>query len=88
LLIFLLKTELVYIKYTKASSAALALEEMNDKCFESNMQCPLKVYISNSKSELANNQFENEIHLHMQRLFIVFEKNLNREDINNAFKVD
>jgi len=66
----------------------MALEEMNGKCFESNMKWPLKIFISNSKSELVNNQFENEIHLQMQRLFIVFEKNLNQDDINNAFKVD
>ncbi len=61
---------------------------MNGKCLNNNHKLPLKIFISNSKMELSNYQFENELHLQMQRLFLVFEKTLSKEELKNAFKVN
>jgi hypothetical protein len=82
-----IEKELVYIKFSKASSAALALEEISGTYLNGNLKNPLKVFISNSRSETLTNQFENELHLQMQRLFIIFDKRFNKEDLSNAFKI-
>ncbi|XP_062600321.1 RNA-binding protein 45-like [Saccostrea cucullata] len=73
----------VYIKYSKASEAALALEEMNMKTLPGHPK-PLKVIIASSKREGAvRDPREDEKNL---RLFVICPKTYTKEDLRKEFE--
>ncbi|XP_048754378.1 RNA-binding protein 45-like isoform X2 [Ostrea edulis] len=73
----------VYIKYSKASEAALALEEMNMKTLPGHPK-PLKVIIASSKREGAvRDPREDEKNL---RLFVICPKSYSKEDLRKEFE--
>ena len=55
-IIFIHQKGIAYIKFTKASHAAKAIEELNGKLLSNRHAKPLKVIISNSKNEKKLNQ--------------------------------
>jgi hypothetical protein len=77
---------IAYIKYSKTSHAAKALEELNG-CLLNKHAKPLKVIISNAKNEKSNG---NEIvdSDRMLRLFVVIPKTFRKRDLRDAFKVN
>ena len=73
-----------YITYSKASEAALAIEEMNGKCISNNPK-PLKVLLANSRRE--GNIRDPKEDEKMHRIFIMVPKSFTEEDIRERFKV-
>ncbi|XP_052683190.1 RNA-binding protein 45-like [Crassostrea angulata] len=73
----------VYIKFSKASEAALAMEEMNMKTLPGHPK-PLKVLIASSKREGAvRDPREDEKNL---RLFVICPKSYSKEDLKKEFE--
>lgn len=73
----------VYIKFSKASEAALAMEEMNMKTLPGHPK-PLKVLIASSKREGAvRDPREDEKNL---RLFVICPKSYSKDDLKKEFE--
>ncbi|KAK3103354.1 hypothetical protein FSP39_018679 [Pinctada imbricata] len=73
----------VYIKYSKTSEAALAMEELNGKTIEGNPK-PLKVMIASSKREgSVRDPREDEKYL---RLFVIVPKSYTKDDLKKEFE--
>jgi len=73
---------IAYIKFSKTSEAALAVEEMNGRCIGQHPR-PLKVMIAHSKDQGKGRESNEEERL--LRLFVVISKDLNEEDLKNYF---
>lgn len=73
---------IAYVKFSKTSEAALAVEEMNGRCIGQHPR-PLKVMIANSKDQGKGRESNEEERL--LRLFVVISKDLNEEDLKNYF---
>lgn len=77
---------IAYIKYSKTSHAAKAIEELNGKCLNG-YQKALKVIVSNSKNDtkanIANETTDSD---RMLRLFVVIPKDFKKKDLRDSFK--
>ena len=71
-----------YIKFSKTSEAALAMEEMNGKCIGSHPR-PLKVLIAHSRDQGSRREMNEEERL--VRLFVVVPKSLSESDLKEHF---
>ncbi|KAB7493749.1 RNA-binding protein 45 [Armadillidium nasatum] len=71
-----------YIKFSKTSEAALAMEEMNGRCI-GNHPRPLKVLIAHSREQGSRREINEEERL--LRLFVVVPKTLNESDLREHF---
>ncbi|XP_078320418.1 RNA-binding protein 45-like isoform X1 [Crassostrea virginica] len=73
----------VYVKFSKASEAALAMEEMNMKTLPGHPK-PLKVLVASSKREGAvRDPREDEKNL---RLFVICPKSYTKDDLKKEFE--
>uniref|UniRef100_A0A1B6D106 RRM domain-containing protein n=1 Tax=Clastoptera arizonana TaxID=38151 RepID=A0A1B6D106_9HEMI len=72
----------VYIKFSKTSEAALALEEMNGKTIAENTR-PLKVMIAHNRDQGSKRE-ENE-NDRLLRLFIVVPKSMTEDELRTIF---
>lgn len=72
----------VYIKYSKSSEAALAMEEMNGKVL-ANAPKPIKVMIAHSREQGSKKDDDPE---RLLRLFIVVPKSMTEEELREHFK--
>ncbi len=94
---------IAYIKYTKASQAATAIEDLNGKLLNNKHAKPLKVIISNSKNDKKLNSTQTSSSScsstsltsniiidndRMLRLFVVIPKDFRKKDLRDAFKVN
>ncbi|KAF5288718.1 hypothetical protein FQA39_LY15290 [Lamprigera yunnana] len=73
-----------YIKYTKTSEAAHALESMNGKILGDTTR-PIKVMIAASRDQGAKRDGNEEEKI--QRLFVIVPKSMTDEDLYNTFKI-
>ncbi|KAG4078717.1 hypothetical protein HA402_015307 [Bradysia odoriphaga] len=73
---------IVYIKFNKTSSAALALEEMNGKVLP-NSSRPIKVLVASSRNQGSGRQ-ENEQEKYV-RLFVIVPKDMSEDDLRAEF---
>lgn len=74
---------IIYVTYSKASEAALAIEEMNGKSMGENPR-PMKVILANDRSEgSVRDPKEDE---KMLRLFIIVPSGFTQEDIEKDFR--
>ena len=71
-----------YIKFSKTSEAALAMEEMNGKCIGSHPR-PLKVLIAHSRDQGSRREMNEEERL--VRLFVVVPKSLGESELRDHF---
>jgi len=71
-----------YIKFSKTSEAALAMEEMNGKCVGSHPR-PLKVLIAHSRDQGSRREMNEEERL--VRLFVVVPKSLSESELREHF---
>ena len=73
---------ITYIKYSKTSEAALAMEEMNGRCIASCPR-PLKVLIAHSRDQGSRRDMNEDERL--VRLFVVCPKSSTEQDLKNHF---
>ena len=73
---------ITYIKYSKTSEAALAMEEMNGRCIGSCPR-PLKVLIAHSRDQGSRRDMNEEERL--VRLFVVCPKSATEEELKGHF---
>lgn len=73
----------VYIKFSKTSEAAKALEEMNGKLINESER-PIKVLVANSRNQGSRKYTENEEEKYL-RLFVLIPKDMNESDLTNEF---
>ncbi|XP_071451413.1 RNA-binding protein 45 [Hetaerina americana] len=71
-----------YIKFSKTSEAALAMEEMNGRCIGSHPR-PLKVLIAHSRDQGSRRDMNEEERL--LRLFVVVPKSMTEKDVREQF---
>ena len=71
-----------YIKFSKTSEAALAMEEMNGKCIGSHPR-PLKVLIAHSRDQGSRREMNEDERL--VRLFVVVPKTLSEAELRDHF---
>ena len=71
-----------YIKFSKTSEAALAMEEMNGKCIGSHPR-PLKVLIAHSRDQGSRREMNEEERL--VRLFVVVPKSMGESELREHF---
>jgi hypothetical protein len=71
-----------YIKFSKTSEAALAMEEMNGRCIGSHPR-PLKVLIAHSRDQGSRREMNEEERL--VRLFVVVPKSMSETDLKDYF---
>lgn len=71
-----------YIKFSKTSEAALAMEEMNGKCI-GNHPRPLKVLIAHSRDQGSRREMNEDERL--VRLFVVVPKSLSESELREHF---
>lgn len=75
---------IVYIKYSKTSEAAHALEEMNGKCLGVPSGArPLKVLVASSRNQ-GSGRSDNEQDKYV-RLFVIVPKGLTEDDLRTEF---
>nr|XP_006825569.1 PREDICTED: RNA-binding protein 45-like [Saccoglossus kowalevskii] len=72
-----------YVKFAKASQAALAMEEMNGKALGSETK-PIKVMMANSRSSGSSRDIDQSEEL--MRLFIIIPKKSTEDDIREKFE--
>ena len=73
---------ITYIKFSKTSEAALAMEEMNGRCINGSPR-PLKVLIAHSREQGSRRDMNEEERL--VRLFVVCPKTATEEDLRDHF---
>jgi RNA recognition motif-containing protein len=78
---------IAYIKYSRASEAARAVEEMSGKYLNDRHQRPVKVFISGCKNQIDRNQPNGEIYDRMMRLIVMVNKKFTKYDLKNVFSV-
>lgn len=71
-----------YIKFSKTSEAALAMEEMNGRCISTNPR-PLKVLIAHSRDQGSRRDMNEDERL--VRLFVVVPKSMSEPDLRQHF---
>jgi len=71
-----------YIKFSKTSEAALAMEEMNGRCIGSHPR-PLKVLIAHSRDQGSRREMNEEERL--VRLFVVVPKSMGESELREHF---
>jgi len=71
-----------YIKFSKTSEAALAMEEMNGRCIGSHPR-PLKVLIAHSRDQGSRREMNEEERL--VRLFVVVPKSMGESELKEHF---
>jgi hypothetical protein len=71
-----------YVKFSKTSEAALAMEEMNGRCIGSHPR-PLKVLIAHSRDQGSRREMNEEERL--VRLFVVVPKSMSESDLREHF---
>lgn len=71
-----------YIKFSKTSEAALAMEEMNGRCIGSHPR-PLKVLIAHSRDQGSRREMNEEERL--VRLFVVVPKSMGESELRDNF---
>lgn len=71
-----------YIKFSKTSEAALAMEEMNGRCVGSHPR-PLKVLIAHSRDQGSRREMNEEERL--VRLFVVVPKSMGESELREHF---
>uniref|UniRef100_A0A6M2DND7 Putative rna-binding protein 45 n=1 Tax=Xenopsylla cheopis TaxID=163159 RepID=A0A6M2DND7_XENCH len=74
---------IAYVKFSKTSEAAKALQEMNGRCVGSSSR-PLKVLVANSRDE-GSTRDSNEGEKYI-RLFVAIPRSMNEDDVENKFK--
>jgi len=74
---------IAYIKFSKTSEAALAVEEMNGRCIGEHPR-PLKVLIAHSRDQGPVRDAINEEE-RLLRLFVVVPRDLEEEDLKDEF---
>jgi RNA recognition motif. (a.k.a. RRM, RBD, or RNP domain) len=79
---FYLTTGVAYIKFSKTSEAALAMEEMNGRCI-GNHPRPLKVLIAHSREQGSRRDSNEEERL--LRLFVVVPKAMSDAELREHF---
>ena len=72
-----------YIKFSKTSEAALAMEEMNAKCIPGSPR-PLKVLIAHSRDQGSRREMNEEERL--LRLFVVVNKSMAEPELKEHFQ--
>lgn len=72
-----------YIKYSKTSEAAKALEEMNGKTIGDNSR-PIKVLVAANRQQGSRKQTENEEEKYL-RLFVLIPKEMTEEALRDEF---
>jgi len=73
---------IAYIKFSKTSEAAVAIEQLNGRCIGDHPR-PLKVLIANSRDQGNSREFKEEERL--LRLFVVVPKDQVETDLNEYF---
>ncbi len=73
---------ITYIKFSKTSEAALAMEEMNGRCVAGSPR-PLKVLIAHSRDQGSRRDMNEEERL--VRLFVVVPKSYNEDELRSHF---
>lgn len=73
----------VYIKFSKTSEAAKALEEMNGKLINESER-PIKVLVANSRNQGSRKYTENEEEKYL-RLFVLIPKDMNEKELTDEF---
>jgi len=71
-----------YIKFSKTSEAALAMEEMNGRCIGSHPR-PLKVLIAHNRDQGSRREMNEDERL--VRLFVVVPKTMGENDLRDHF---
>jgi len=71
-----------YIKFSKTSEAALAMEEMNGRCIGTHPR-PLKVLIAHSRDQWSRREMNEDERL--VRLFVVVPKSTGENDLKDHF---
>lgn len=71
-----------YVKFSKTSEAALAMEEMNGRCIGSHPR-PLKVLIAHSRDQGSRREMNEEERL--LRLFVVVPKSMGESELKEHF---
>ena len=71
-----------YVKFSKTSEAALAMEEMNGRCIGSHPR-PLKVLIAHSRDQGSRREMNEEERL--VRLFVVVPKSMGESELREHF---
>jgi len=71
-----------YVKFSKTSEAALAMEEMNGRCIGSHPR-PLKVLIAHSRDQGSRREMNEEERL--VRLFVVVPKSMGETELREHF---
>ncbi|CAH2100335.1 unnamed protein product [Euphydryas editha] len=72
----------VFVKFSKTSEAARALEAMNSKVI-SNSSRPLKVMVAANRSEIQSDDYNNDKY---KRLFLHIPKDMNENSLEEHFK--
>ncbi|XP_055620504.1 RNA-binding protein 45 isoform X2 [Toxorhynchites rutilus septentrionalis] len=72
-----------YIKFSKTSEAAKALEEMNGKTIGDNSR-PIKVLVAANRQQGSRKQTDNEEEKYL-RLFVLIPKEMNEESLREEF---
>jgi hypothetical protein len=78
---------IAYIKYSKASEAARAVEEMSGKYLNDRHQRPVKVFISGCKNQIDRTQPNGEVYDRMLRLIVMINKKFTKFDLKTVFCV-
>lgn len=78
---------IAYIKYSKASEAARAVEEMSGRYLNDRHQRPIKVFISGCKNQIDRKQPNGEVYDRMVRLIVKVNKKFTKHDLKNVFSV-
>ena len=73
---------MTYIKFSKTSEAALAMEEMNGRCIGSHPR-PLKVLIAHSRDQGSRREMNEDERL--VRLFVVVPKTMSETELKEHF---
>jgi len=74
---------IAYVKFSKTSEAALAVEEMNGRCI-GNHPRPLKVMVAHAKDQGSSRESNEEERL--LRLFVVVGKDVNEDELKADFE--
>lgn len=71
-----------YVKFSKTSEAAIALESMNGKSV-ANSSRPLKIMVAANRSDIQSDDYNNDKY---RRLFVHISKDINEESLEETFK--
>jgi len=75
---------IAYIKFSKTSEAAIAIEQLNGRCIGDHPR-PLKVLIANSRDQGNSREFKEKEEERLLRLFVVVPKDQVETDLKEYF---